>query len=658
MQLYGAVVARLVGQCSGKKGEAPDFGDGYSVNHFVTHYPTLADRVCAQLRAVSRIRGTSSTALHAYANVAHTLILLSKMWTGGCDLVDYPSQTFTETVESLLREFLVNPMIYVRQLAAKAYAALTPSAKVCLRLNAIRRDAFLSCDDNLSHGLLLTTGYLKERLINDKRNLKFLGDTINTDYTEFDSYTHLLRRYQVILKTWQNIREHKENYIFYVPCYVIETLFFQDLKSITDKVLFTNISTFNDALSTIDCIMSSQNIRPGFFQFVQLWMQLYAAHIQQTNSIEPEIVRKILDSNCVEQSVGFLNGLSPCIPLFEFSLRYLISMEDNPHQLLLDTITMFVLKTVKHVALLQTERLDFNEITEAFSNIKTFIATNSNVIHVKNMLILAFSRHETLINEVLSLVIRSSADNRQSARLIATEYLELALHRFTQLEELSNQLTIVQCCSTLLKDEFAEIRDVVSTLLQKYKLCDYTHPAPARRLQHEEILYQWLIQYFIRRIQQKKRSERLLKNMKKRLAIRRLQSNQIKPIQYTQIKPIQYQTIRSNFIRYFTRAIRNSVDSNVTIENPFYHDDTTFYREETKFLDLCFLFINFEERNNFFKCVIKVRKMIEWRFDFSYDDLQAVLYLKEIDYLMRKRDIVMCPKNCVIKYIIKQLLLN
>ncbi|KYQ58294.1 Thyroid adenoma-associated protein like protein [Trachymyrmex zeteki] len=605
LQLYGAVVPRLVGQCTRKGDEAFDFGDGYSVNHFITHYPMLTSHMWAQLRDISKIRGTSNTALRSYSSVVHTLIVLSKLSTSGCDLVDYPARIFATKFKHLLFIFLGNPMIHVRQLAAKAYTALTPFNKTNSEIKAIRQKILSSHDNNMSHGCLLTCKYLREKFIHDTRSLVH---EIKEDYGKVYWTGNLGNsRYFNIIETWNNMRVHKK---VAQPCYILETLFLQEASSHTH---FTDTLSFHYNLPITECIVSSQKIQPGFFQFVGYCEQLLVAYFKTFGSkfddFEQTAIRNILNSSCTEQGIEFLKSLSHCAPLLEFILKYLTSIRSNYHQLLLDEIITFTLRTIRHTSLelrnseLWTNKLEFDEIIEKFKEVARI--TNSNIARVKNSLILAFSKREILINEVLLHVSDICMDEKQSVRLMAAEYLELVLHRFAQVQD-SNKLIIMRCCLILLKDEIAEIREIMSTLLQMH-VFKYTNSA-SRRLQHEEIVYQRLLSLVIRH---------------------HIADNSVE------------------FIQYFTHAIQDG-DSNVTIENPFHHNDSIFHKEESKFLNICFLHDSSDDDRNSHENSSDVVHAIETRrfrklqekAGFSYDDLRVILYLKEIDYMVQKRDII------------------
>lgn len=605
--MYGAVVPRLVGQCSGNKRERSlDFADGYSFNHFITHYPTLADRMLTQLQATARVTGTSGTALRTYAKVAHTLALLSRMWTDGCDLVDYPSYTFIREFQKPLYELCEKPMIHIRQLAAKAYAALTPSTHLGSTLNTLQKIIRESKDDNRSYGLFLIVKHLTERLMH---NTLVLSEpcALKETYTS-DLYVHFCRRYKDVLTAWRNICEGEGHYK--QPCYILEIMFFEKMQS--DDINFLPYE-HHDNWSMIKRIIPLQKTQPGFFQFLSLRARYCASRIK---SSIPKITHSIIDLNCTEQSIGFLDGLSHSVSLLEFILTYLISIGDDHDPLLLTYMVTLARKIIKNADLFEDNESRFNNLIKKFCEIDaSIIATNPDVIYMKNVLILAFSQYEMLVDEALSHALYLSMDDEQSARLVATDYIEFALRRFARLTN-NNQLTLMKCCLILLKDEIADIRDVVSTLLQKYEL--------SQKLQHTEIVYQRFLEYTIC-------------HLNSTLSIADNTSN-------VKIE---------NVIRYFTRGIKDSVNSKVTIENPFYHDNTTFYKEESKFLNLCYFFVKLwangellwanESARNCSDIIrtIETSHELQKTIVSNYDDLQTVLCTKEMNYLTRKRDFVL-----------------
>ncbi|XP_070527894.1 tRNA (32-2'-O)-methyltransferase regulator THADA isoform X2 [Cardiocondyla obscurior] len=628
LQLYGAVVPRLVGQCTKEVDGAfnLDFGDGYSVNHFVTHYPKLTNRVWTQLRDVSRIYGTSNAALRSYSSVVHMLILLSKLSMSGCDLVDYPAKIFTIKIKRLLLVFFSNPLIHVRQLAAKAYTALTPFNDIVSERDAIKKKILSSHDVNMCHGCLLTCEYLRQKYVCDTHIYSSHEIVKNYDKVCWDKSFQEKRNLDILTVLGNDTWKHRK---VVQPCYILETLFLSESRH--DSDFFTN-----HILPLIKRVVPLQTIQPGFYQFCGVWGRLYAENIQlglensysrarkvsisELCDSEREKIRTIFNLNFIEPGIEFLKCLKESSRIFDatnyvslltFFLEYLTSMKNNCHlhQLLVDEIATFTLKAIRHVSLdnkLKLE-LEFDEIIEKLNEVELIVA-NTNVIRVKNSLILAFSKRETMINSVLSHVSEICINEERSVRLVAAEYIELALRRSLHLKN-DNKLTIMRCCLILLKDEIVEIRQFVSKALQEnVAFHDYVDFGSHRdrMLLHEEVMYQRLVSNVIR--------HHIIDN-------------------------------NMDFIRYFTHTVQNSDSIATIIENPFQHNDSIFYKEESKFLNICFLhdFLS-DSREDPLNAILAIQTMrfrkLQEEAGFRYNDLQVILYLKEVNYMARKRDIV------------------
>lgn len=604
MQLYGAMVPRLVGQSTNKGDEALDFGDGYSVNSFVTHYPKLTSHMWARLRAVSKIRGTSSEALRSYAGVMSTLMLLSKLSTSGCDLVDYPAKAFITEIRRLLLAFLGNPMMHVRQLAAKAYAAFTPWNGIYPEMDVIR-NKILSSKVNMSHGCLLTYRYLKEKYIYETCTVysnEEMRNSAEISWAENEKFGY--SRYQDILRIWNSMGRHEKAT---QPCYIVETLLQREF----NYTRFAQRYAVSEDLLIIPEILSTQKIQPGFFQLVEQWQRLHAEHIKvciikesyKLDSQKHIWISRILNSICIEQSIGFLQGLSHCVPLLEFMLKYLISIKDDHHQLLYDEIVAFTLRTIRQVDLTDN-KVEFEKIIEEFDKVDISVA-KSSVTHVKNSLILAFSNCEQLINRVLMYIYGMCTHPEQSMRLMAVEYIEFVMCRFRALKD-NNKLLIKKCCLFLLKDEITEVRKIVlkslnaAPVLQDFVLC---------QTKHEELWYQQLLFNVIRH---------------------------------------QNATENEEFVCYFTLFLSHALGQcgSIKIENPFHHNNSIFYKEESKFLNLCFLYQPLSNNRDICEDLViyaiqtkRFRKFHE-KAGFNYGDLRKILNLKEIDYMAQKRQIV------------------
>ena len=106
------------------------------------------------------------------------------------------------------------------------------------------------------------------------------------------------------------------------------------------------------------------------------------------------------------------------------------------------------------------------------------------------------------------------------------------------------------------------------------------------------------------------------------------------------------------FVKLFTHNIKN-FEVNASIENPFYHDDNPSYKEDTKFLNFCFYYVQ-QKKYNYDRCnkmeydsenIINIlyKKEIKHQFQNKcFDDinLEIILNTKYVDYLLRKQELV------------------
>ncbi|XP_053978286.1 uncharacterized protein LOC128876172 [Hylaeus volcanicus] len=607
LQLFGAIVPRLAGQSCG---EAFDFGNGYPINHFVTHYPVLADYVMKELHNFSSTFMNFSTALYLHSNIVHILILLSKYSNSGCNLIDYSSKEFVSKVKHLIRTLFNNPVLYVRLLAAKAYAALTDFLSIESEIMVLKHEVSSSRNANFIHGYLLTMKYLKEKLSFEIDNINLKLNSRQYTSQESEQCIELLR-FRKVLRTFSNMSEKKNNPQI---CYMLEALFLQLSESISEQMCVTDIFPFDQNMS----VLSSEKIMPGFFQFIDLSTKLYADYVNRTNIINIDILHKTLDSRCIDQSTSFLNYLSYRVPVLKSVLKRLLSNEQDYDELLLNAMVNYVLGTLKHLPMSDLRKLDIEKLLGNLSMQTEESARYSSFWRLKYILIIIFSKNETIISTILSHVFDLCVHEEEHMRQIAVEFMEFSAHRFAELTN-QNKLTILYCCLILLKDEISEIREATADSLRAHVLRSIS--TECSNLEHVEHIYQRL----------------LSKVMLDRSTF------------FTNDNTNLY------FVKLFTHSIKN-FDVNVTIENPFYHDDNPFYREESKFLNLCFYYIqrskyssdkcsieNIAEYNG--ESVIDVLNKTETKYQLQekcldYTNLEVLLNTKYVDYLLRKQRIV------------------
>ncbi|XP_076752262.1 uncharacterized protein LOC143424222 [Xylocopa sonorina] len=605
LQLFGSIIPRLVGQTYGV---ALDFGNGYSINHFVTHYPMLANFVAIELHRFSNTFMRFSTALYLHSNIVHILILLSKFSYSACNLIDYSSQKYVSSIKYLLYTLFQNPVWYVRLLAAKAYAALTDFLQINSEVEKLKQDVSSCQNVNLIHGYLLTIQFLTEKLSVEMESINLWSNIEPHSNVEPKQCAKLLR-YREILQIWGNITGGKSSSQI---CYVLETLFLQSKESVSDEVSNKDIFLFDRNMS----LLSSEKANPGFFQFIDLSTKLYADYVNHTNNINIDTLGRILDSPCIDQSVSFLNHVSCSVIIMKFVLQRLLLNQYGRNELLLNAMVNYVLKTLKQWRLLGVNEIDVEKIGNFFVNESENIRY-SHLWRLKCILIIMFSQNEAIINEILSYALNSSIHKEEHVRRIAVEFMQFSVYRFIELTS-KNKLIVLHCCLILLKDEISEIRETIAESLRTHVL--QTISEDYSTFKHDERIYQSLL------------SEVMLGKLN-------FPTNN---------------DMNLFFVKLFTHSIKD-FDGDSVIENPFYHDDNPFYREESKFLNLCFYYTKLNKHNQV-KCPTRdnmiehdskkdIDALMKYQFqkDFYFDDtnLEVILSTKYIDYLLKKQIIVM-----------------
>nr|XP_033325425.1 uncharacterized protein LOC117219953 isoform X1 [Megalopta genalis] len=599
LQLFGAIVPRLVGQ---SYGETLDFTTGYPINHFVTHYPVLSNYVMEELQKFSSTFMNFSTTLYLHSNIVHVLILLSKFTNSGCNLINYSSEKFVTKVKLLLRKLFKNPIWYIRLLSAKAYAALTDFLSIKFEITELKQYVSLSKGANLIHGNLLTIKYLKEKLSIEAENLSLESHVVQRTNTN-KQCTELLR-FREILQIWDNMYKEESKI-----CYVLETMRLQLADSCLDQLNATDIFLFDQNIS----VFSSERTKPGFFQFVDYSTKLYADYVRRTNNISSDTVYYILSSHNMDQCTSFLDNVGNCMLVLKIVLEHLLLNENDFIQVNVNAMFNYALNTLQKLSLQDINNLDMKKSVKNLCFQREESAGNSKLWRLKSILIIMYSEDNAIINEILSQVLNLCVYEEECKRQTAVEFIQFSMQRFAELTN-DNKLTILHCCLILLKDEISEIRE---SIVQSLRLHVF------QEIAHDECMYQTLLD----------------------------------EVMLDRLKLVSDKNANLFFIKLFTHNVKN-FDVDMTIVNPFYHDNNPVYREESKFLNLCFYYIQRNKYNsdngsteNTAKYsnesdVVDVLNKIEtkyclqqmYRHDFT--NLEVFLNTKYVDYLLMKQKIV------------------
>ncbi|KOC70581.1 Thyroid adenoma-associated protein like protein [Habropoda laboriosa] len=519
LQLFGSIVPRLVGQNSGDKLE---FGNRYSTNHFVTHYPVLADYIMEELQRFLSMCKERPTALYPHSSIVHILILLSQFSSSACNLIDYSSQNYVLQVKYLLHMFFKSPILHVRLLAAKAYAGLTDFLQIELTFEKLKRTISSCRNINLIHGYLLAMKFLKEKFSVEMENMNLRSDV--------KQYKKL--RLRDISEIWNNNPQ---------KCYILEKLFLQLQETFTDELYHFNVNV---------SLLSSEKTKPGFFQFINHSTKLYADYINRTNNIDIVIVQTILDSSCIDQSISFINHVSPSVPVMRIVLKNLMLNKHN--ELLLSRMTNYVLKTLKHCPLSDIKEISFAEIVNLSNGPVPLPEMLKDVL-----VIIFYDNMEMIFPLLFHYVVFYSMHPDEHFRRLAAEYMHLSVRRFTEFTK-KCKLIILHGCLILLKDEIPEIGETIAKSLRIYVLP--TISTKYDMLEHGEYIYQKLLFEVM--------AERL--NFSKEKDMNLL------------------------FMKLFTMSIEKNFGTECLMAN--LNDDDllyryNYYREESKFLNLCFYYM-------------------------------------------------------------------
>ncbi|KAK2578215.1 hypothetical protein KPH14_009760 [Odynerus spinipes] len=612
LQLFGAVVPRLVGQSAG--GKELDFGNGYSINHFITHYPTLTKHISIQLQYFTQSSENSNSTLHEYSNIVHILILLSKFSISGCDFVDYLSYSFVTKMKSYFSKLLANPIGYVRILTAKAYAALTAYPCIKSEMKMLQLNISSIKNVNTIHGYLLTMKYLREKFLTEVKSISpykvMKSATIVHEGQCINEY-----RIQKIRKIWDNKLKTKSNQQI---CYIIECML---LELLDLNVFSSNIELLDKIILESSFILHIEKIKPGFYQFINILIYLYADCIKHTDTINKNIIDKILHSECMEQTIQFLTHLHHFIPLLTIIINSLLVIIDNGNVLVINTMITFVIATLKSLSLIDIYELKLEEII--MNLIVKFDRTNSrvNVLHLKRVLIAICCKDEEIIYKTLSTIFSMSLNENEYIKNEAAECLQFLIQRFPKVEP-RNKLGIIHCCLILLKDTTVDMRNSIIINIKNHIMSIVYEAEDISK--HDEFIYQQLL---------------------------------IEMMCYTPLSNFLYLKDNLEFIKQFVGLDKSYNKESTLIENPFDYDDNTLYKEETKFLNILYVYIQSNEKCRRLKyegnvenyidptCIIQSKDQLLEKIDINFNCLRELLLLNDKKYLFKKQEVLIYEYN-------------
>ncbi|XP_024937005.1 uncharacterized protein LOC107263882 [Cephus cinctus] len=599
LQLFGVIVPRIVGQCVG--GKQLDFGNGYSVNHFVTHYPSLALHILKHLQSFPTIHKLQLTS-DSHSSLVHILTVLSKMSTGGCNFIDYSSKDYLRQAKYSVHVLFANPVGHVRILASKAYAALTAFPQIAQELISLKTDVLKVKGINLIHGHLCAMRYLKEKLANEMENANPYYQLSIIEKQELsEGSDDKFFRVMEVLNFWKSLSSDKSAAR---PCYVVEKMFLE-LSDVSELSL-NDLILFDDTKDNKVSILSAERTRPGFFAFVQLTMQYYTNYVNRTGDIQVEVINRILHSHCLDQSISFLNHLQFHTPIIETILDYMLKATETSATGLSDTMINFFIQSLRHLSSSAITKLKENEKIRLLILKLKGKHTNSKLEQLRRVLTIIFSREDDAMNEIISFIFNASSDADEKIRQLATEYIEFLMRDFATLQN-HDKLKILTSCLLLLKDEVSEIK--VATI-NNLEILNNNFSTEKRSHRIAEVLYHEILTEII--------------------------SNRANFANFSRSDIY-------NFIQICTDTVKCS-ETISHLESPFDHENDASQREETKLLNTLFYCMRYTIDNDSksldFTKILSSQYELQKEAGLDLTDLQKALNTKYMDYLMAKKNVV------------------
>ncbi|KAJ8686191.1 hypothetical protein QAD02_021985, partial [Eretmocerus hayati] len=479
-QLYGALITRFVGQNWGAKGL--DFGYGYSVNHFATHFPQLAAHVLARLRASCRSLDEQSS-WQENSDVVHILPLLSKMFFSGCELIDGSSSEFVNQIKDCLYRLLNSPLAHVRISAAKCLVAFTGTHSSHLDREEHRLVRRLKSSNSFNHrnGCLQALEYLMERKIVESVTFAADSETIGS-LCDVQTNVEVPELMECLWNFWSrrlSLMNHQN------VCYAIEAQMIR--LSRKSKLITHSMSDQESEPVPTDCFIAPFNPRkPGFFEFVDELMRLFVGYLYSNN--RRELLKDVLESECQYFCHSLCqtaprNDVDSLLMIVDFVTRNFLVVDEY----LLQSIVTYTSKSIR-VLLFNKEGdpCDFR-ILEKLENFAHKISDDSSTsnAHFSELLMyihLYSHRHSessdplksaTMAFQNQDITFANYFSYPDSLRHLISKGLEILLHDFQSLNSNCKKLCFLWSL-TLLRDEITSIREAIEDSVLRNVLLPHT----------------------------------------------------------------------------------------------------------------------------------------------------------------------------------------
>lgn len=456
------MVSRLVGQNTGAR--SVDFGYGYSINYFATHFPQLAAHSLLSLQACCQPLESENSKWQNSASIIHILSLLSKMYFSGCEIIDGTSMTYVKQIRSCLNLFLSSSMAYVRNLAAKSFAANVGLCSIEREICQLKNQIASTNNFNHLNGYLHALEYLYE-----KQDDEVQSTTVKHTKMKLPSEVRKNLEIRSKMESLWNFWTLRSTLISEKTlCYAVEAQLLRLSRKF--KIVIEENYTIESKTKNSFNTLFERN-RPGFFEFVDELMSLFVTYTSYNEDYT--IIRSMLGAECIDFGVSFLKH-APCHSrvLLMTTIDFAINNFENTHQILLEEINIYANESIKHIFRGKLIELQYVDI----SKLKTFASklggTYSQTIQLSELLILIHvlslrgSGTSDLFEDLISCISKEKItlnkyfSYSENLRLLIAKGLEILLYYFNHLNP-KCRVTPLLASLILFKDDVRFIREML-----------------------------------------------------------------------------------------------------------------------------------------------------------------------------------------------------
>ncbi|XP_012275512.1 uncharacterized protein LOC105697086 isoform X2 [Orussus abietinus] len=633
LRLFCTIVPRLVGQTS--ESQTSTLVNGCSVDHFITHYPRLAEHALKSLQSYSNSSKSLNATFNDQSSCMQILTLFSKMSTGGCDFIDYSSELYIKRVKFCIRELLASVISHVRLLAAKAYTALTAFSRICTEVEKIMQTVITLRNTNLIHGYLCTTYYLLAKLDAAKTpewSFVQLRQSSNLVERMHRFYLHCFQKRVINMPYVRNSTydESPDRVTSKGFSYVVETIFLKLCHKMGGNKGFLE-SFFHldmDYLRSLDSVLKEG--RPGAYEFSEFVLSLMCDSLHKFGLRTNIEINELFDFSSLPLTITFLNCLKPHDALTKDIIRRIASTCQSQNAQLLDAMITYSIKYfTRSLPAAKINELEHDESVIVLIDKVRYRLGNSKLEHLIHLLVASVSNDDDANSMTTLYVLQNASDANEKKRQLSLECLSVLIRNYYKLRN-KDKLVVGKSCLMLLQDDVQEIRESIREVILNESNF-YNFKTGNRIRGFNEALYYYLL------------------------------------IDITRIKSDTFFFLSDGFssdeiLGFISNCLDqiNEFDSVPNLENPFDHGDYTPFSEETKLLNLLYLSFRVHSANRSRKTVLSIntvntynnevltdfanvfrtRREVETKSDWDFTNLRFFLNITDATYIQMKKELL------------------